>query len=322
MRKLSYLLAAFLAASTLSAGAAEPWPTQPVRLIVGYAPGGSTDVFARALAAKLGERWKKEVIVDNKPGASEIVGASTVAGAKPDGYTLLVSTDQALLSNRFLFSKLPYDPSKSFVPVIRAMDAPMVLVVRANSSYRSVAQLIDAAKREPNKITYSSNGPGGHIHQALNWLGVKAGVQFSHIPYKGGGPAIQAVLASEVEMTTVPLSVAEPFLKANSLRALAVTSPKRIPALSAIPSLTELSYDVDVQALSAIVAPAGTPTEIVSKIANDVRAIVNDREFSTREIERYGFFVIGDNPREFADYLTRAASGYQARIKAANVKLD
>lgn len=323
MRQTLRIAAGLLCASLAwSAAAADPYPSQPVRLVIGYAPGGSTDVFARALAQKLGERWKKEVYVDNKPGASEIIGATAVANAKPDGHTLLVATDQALLSNPFLFSKLTYDPNKSFVPVVRAVSSPMLLLVRANSPYKNVSELVETAKREPGKITYSSNGPGAHMHQALNWLGVKGGAKFTHVPYKGGGPAIQAVLAGEVDMTTVPLAVAESFLKANTLRALAVTSPKRIPVLPEVPSLAELGYDVDVQALVSIVAPAGTPAVIVNKISDDVRAIVNDPAFAAAEINRYGYFVIGDTPKQFADYLAQAASVYRARISAADVKLD
>ncbi|WPB55913.1 tripartite tricarboxylate transporter substrate binding protein [Xylophilus sp. GOD-11R] len=318
----SWLTALLLSALPPAALAADVYPSQPVRLIVGYAPGGSTDVFARALAQKLSEKWKREVFVDNRPGGSEIVGAAAVASAKPDGYTLLLSTDQALLSNQFLFHKLPYDPVKGLLPIIRTMDAPMVMVVRANSPYQNVAQLLDAARRDPGKVSYSSNGPGGHIHQALNWLAVKAGVKFIHAPYKGGGPAMQAVLAGDVDMTAVPLSVAEPFLKSNTLRPLAATSARRLPVLADTPTLAELGYDVVVQALTAVVAPAGTPLDVVAKIATDVKAIVAEPVFAEREIVRYGCFAIGDDPREFSQYLARAASIYQARVVAADVKLD
>jgi tripartite-type tricarboxylate transporter receptor subunit TctC len=304
------------------AAASDSFPSQPVKLVVGWAPGGSTDVFARALAVRLGERWKKEVIVDNRPGASEIIGAQLVAAAKPDGLTLLVATDQALLSNQFLFSKLPYGPTSSFVPVTRAMEAPMVLIVRATSPYQNVTQIIDAARRAPGRVSYSSNGPGSHLHQAINWLAVKAGVQLTHAAYKGGGPAVQAVLAGEVDMTVVPLSATESFLKSNMVRALAVTSAKRLPVLPSVPTLSELGYDVVVQPLTAIVAPAGTPPDIVAKIAADVRAIVADPAFAAREIDQYGYFAIGDSPREFGEYLVKAAPAYRARIQATHVKLD
>lgn len=315
------MVVALVASLALPATAADPYPSQPVRLVVGWAAGGAVDALARALALKLGERWKREVIVENKPGASEIIGATTVASAKPDGHTLFMATDTALQSNEFLFSKLPYS-IKSFAPVTRVSNSPLVLLVRAESIYQSVPQLVAAAKQSPGKITYSSNGLGGQGHLASNWFAVKADVQFTHVPYKGGAPAMQAVLAGEVDMVAVGLGTAGSFLQSGKLRALAVTSPKRMPVLPAVPSLTELGYDVDVQVLNAIVAPAGTPPDIVAKIATDVAEIIADPAFSARNIEKVGNIAIGDSPKEFADYLVRDASRYRAQISAANVKLD
>jgi tripartite-type tricarboxylate transporter receptor subunit TctC len=321
-RLLTALLAVICTLAPLPASAADPYPAQPVKLVVSWPAGGGVDVFARALAVKLGERWKKEVIVDNKPGASGIVGASAVANARPDGYTLLLSTDQELLSNQFLFSKLPYSPTKSFIPVVRTMEAPMVIVVKADSPYQNVKELVDAAKKSPGKINYGSNGPGTHVHVAFNWFALKAGAQFAHIPYKGAAPAIQAVLGGEIDMTAVGLSAAEPFLKSNMLRAIAITSPSRIKAIPTVPTLTEFGYDVNVQFLTALVAPAGTPPDVVAKIARDVKQILADPAFVQHDIERFGSVAIGDTPNEFANYLVKASPLYAERIGATNVKLD
>ena len=234
---------------------------------------------------------------------------------------LFRSTDVGLQSNEFLFSKLAYGPS-SFAPVIRIAETPLVLVVRTDSPYNTMAQLVEAAKRAPGKISYGSSGVGGHVHIALNWLGVKAGVQFNHVPFKGGAPAVQGLLSGDVDLTAVPYAAVETFIKSNMLRPIAVSSARRIPVLSTVPSLTELGYEVNVQVLNALVAPANTPKEIVTKIADDVRQIVAIPDFAAQNIDRYGYFTIGDTPAEFADYLVKDRDRRRARIAAANVKLD
>jgi len=303
--------------------AADSFPSQTVRLVVAWPPGGSTDVFSRALAQKLSERWKRGVIVENRPGASGVIGATYVANAKPDGHTLLMATDQELLSNQFLFSQLSYSPTKSFAPITRVLDAHLVLIVRSDSPYQNVAQLVDAAKRAPGKLTFASNGPGSHLHVAMNWFAMKAGIELTHVPYKGGAPAIQAVMAGDVDMTAVPLSAVEPFLKSNNVRALAVTAPQRLEPLAAVPTLKELGYDVDYSLLTvSIVAPANTPRDVTEKIARDVKDVMADRAFRAEQADRYGYITIVDTPTEFANYLVTAAPLYRARIEATNVKLD
>lgn len=316
------MLSAFCAGIALSSFAAEPYPSQSVRLVVGWAPGGYTDALARALAARLTDRWKTQVVVDNRPGASEIIAASMVSSAKPDGYTLFFATDQALLANQFLYSKLPYSASRNFVPVTRVATAPAAVLVRADGPYSTLRDLVEAARRAPGKLTYGSNGPGSQGHLIGNWFAVKAGVQLTHVPYKGGAPAVQALLAGEVDMVPIGLGSVGAHLKANTLRALAVTSPKRIPGMPDVPTFIDAGYDVEVQVMFAMVAPAGTDANIVTKIARDVREIITEPGFAESQIERHGNFVVGDTPQEFADYLANDVPRVRARIAAAKVKLD
>lgn len=308
------------AASTAWASDADTYPSQPVRLVVGWSAGGYTDVLARAFAARLGEKWKQSVIVDNRPGASEIIGASFVANSKPDGLTLFLSTDQALQSNEYLYSKLPYNPSRSFAPIMRLATAPAALLVRADSPYQNLDQLIKAAKSTPGKLTYGSNGMGSQGHIIVNWFAVKAGIQLTHVPYKGGAPATQALMAGEIDM--LPIGLGGLDLKASKLRALAITSSTRISTMPDLPTFVESGHDVDFQVMFALVAPASTPPAIVAKIAEDGKAILADPAFSRTQIERFGNFVVADDPRSFAEFLTKDAPRVRARIVAADVKLD
>jgi tripartite-type tricarboxylate transporter receptor subunit TctC len=313
-------LSAFCAAWAPRVFAADPYPARTVRLVVGWPAGGYTDALARALAVRLGQKWKQQVIVDNRPGASEIIGASFVASAPPDGYTLFMATDQALMANEFLYSKLPYKAARAFAPVTRVAMAPSALLVRADSPYETLAQLVDAAKRNPDKLTYGSNGSGSQGHIIGNWFAQTAGIRLTHVPYKGGAPALQALMGGEIDMLPLPLAGLD--LKASKLRALALTSDKRSPSAPDVPTFSECGYDVDVRTLFSLVAPAATSPAIVSAVARDVKEILSDPSFSQPQIERFGNASVGDTPREFAQFLESEAPKVRARILAANVKLD
>lgn len=314
------VLSALCAAVADAAFSADTYPTHPVRLVVGWPPGGYTDVLARALAARLSQKWKQQVIIDNRPGASEIIGASFVASALPDGYTLFMATDQALLANPFLYPNLAYNPRQAFAPVTRVATAPSALLIRADSPYEDLAQLVDAAKRDPEKLTYGSNGPGSQGHVIGNWFAQKAGIRLTHVPYKGGAPALQALMAGEIDMLPLPLGGLD--LKASKLRAVGLTSDKRSPAAPDVPTFTESGYDVVIKTLFSLVAPAGTSPAIVSTVADDVKAILADPSFAQTQVERFGNTVVADSPREFAEFLTAEAPRVRARILATNVKLD
>jgi tripartite-type tricarboxylate transporter receptor subunit TctC len=248
---------------------AQEWPQQPVRLVVPYAPGGAVDIMARALADGLGMRWKQPVVVENRAGASEIIAATFVKDAPPDGYTLFLATEVALETNPFLFSKLAYDPEKDFLPITRVIEGGLIYVVRNDSPIKSMQDLMARAKVKPNTVSYGSSGPGGAIHLATHWLGTVAGnVQFLHVPYKGAAPIMTDLLAGQIDFTAVPLSVAAPFLESKKMRALAVSGSTRLALLPDVPSFTDLGYEEAIsQFMLGLVGPAKMPLNLAKTIA-------------------------------------------------------
>jgi tripartite-type tricarboxylate transporter receptor subunit TctC len=303
---------------------AQGWPSKPVRVIVPYPPGTSSDVTMRAIGEKLSQKWGQPVVVENKPGASEIVGILSVVQAQPDGYTIGMATEGGLEVNAFLFSKLPYNPVTDLTPITRLVGGPLVYVVRGDSPHNTIGQLLDAAKKAPGKISYGSSGAGGGIHLSVNWLAVQAGnVQFIHAPYRGANLAVQDVLAGSIQFAASPLSIVMPFITDGKLRAIAATSTARLRTLPNVPTLSELGYmDSDYYYMLALAGPAKLPPAVASKIATDVRAIVRDPEFQAKYTEPFGFTLFTDSPEEFAQFLAIDREKQRARVKAANVQLD
>lgn len=266
---------------------AQEWPQQPVRIVVPYVAGGAVDIMARVLADKLGVRWKRPVVVENRAGASEIVAATFVKDAPPDGYTLFLATEVGLETNRYLFSKLSYDPEKDFLPITRVIEGALIYVVRSDSPIASMQDLMARAKAKPNTVSYGSSGPGGAIHLATHWLGTVAGnVQFLHVPYKGSAPTMTDLLAGQIDFTAAPLSVVAPFLLSRKMRALAVSSPTRLAPLPGVPSFAELGYEKAVSSfMFGLVGPARMPAALAKTIAPDVAAVVNDKAFQEKNVD-------------------------------------
>jgi tripartite-type tricarboxylate transporter receptor subunit TctC len=326
--RLSPVWAALLAiACALQGGTAaaqaSSYPERPVKLVVAYVPGGIFDIFGRAIAQRLTEVWKQSVVVENRPGASEIIGAQSVATSAPDGYTLFVSSETALQTNPLLYSKLPYDPIKDFAPIIRIAEGTRVLVVRQDSPIKSLQDLENAARKEPGAISYGTSGVGTPVHILQNWFGKQTGTQYNHIPYKGTVQAVQDLVGGQLDFTWAPLPLVEPFIKNGRLRPLAVTGRARMTALPAIPTLTELGHpDMDMNLMISLVAPARTPSDIVAKIARDVRAVLRDKRFEQQVTLANAFTTVADTPAEFAASLQEEAPAFRERIKALNVRLD
>jgi len=306
------------------AGAAQDWPTQPVTIVVPYAPGGAVDIMGRALAEKLAIRWKQPVVVDNRAGGTEVIAANAVARAKPDGYTLFLATEVGLETNPFLFSKLPYNPSKDFTLITRVIEGPLVYVVRSDSPIRTIQELVQKAKEHPNQISYGSSGPGGSVHLAVNWFAIASGnTPFTHVPYRGSAPAVQDVLAGIVQFTAAPLSLLAPFIKENRLRAIATSGSTRIRTLPDVPTLTESGYkDSVIQYMFGLVGPAKMAPELAERIANDVASVMHDPEFLARNVEPNGFSLAVETPKQFERYLNDDREITKVRVKAANVQLD
>ena len=250
---------------------AQSYPSKAVRIIVPYAPGGSNDVLARMVAKHLQDTLKQPFVVENKPGASGQIGAEAAAKSPPDGYTLLVAPNDVMTVTPNLFPNGPYDPINDFEPIATLGAVPIVLVVNASSSYKSVPDLIAAAKSGPRPLTYASSGAGGPQHMSAELFAQMTGVKMTHVPYKGNVPALTDLLGGQVDLLFSPINSALPHIKSGKLRALAMASDKRVSSLPDIPTLTEAGvagYKSDIWI--GLFAPAKTPRDIVDKLGAEV----------------------------------------------------
>jgi tripartite-type tricarboxylate transporter receptor subunit TctC len=268
--KLSVAIAGALAALVVASSAiAQDYPTRPVTWIVPFPPGGVTDNGARTVAKVLSEKLGQPVIVENKPGAGGIVGTEYVVNSKPDGYTFLYASNGPLVTYQFLYKKLSYDPQKSLTPVHGMADSPMLMMVRADAPYRTFAEFIDYARKNPDKLNYFSVGQGSTQHLATELLLREAGIKMAHIPYKGTAPGLTDLLAGVIDVMFDYAVVMKPQIDAGKLRALAVTSEKRLAIMPDVPTFGEQGYPgVVFTAWATIVFPAGVPQPIVDKLAD------------------------------------------------------
>ena len=272
-RTASTLLGATLLATAVSAQAA--FPERAVKIIVGFAPGGS-DISARILAQKLTELWKQPVVVDNRPGAGSNIGADAAAKSPPDGYTLLLCVNSYTI-NTTVYKNLSWDLLRDFAPVGRYAASPLVVVVNSKSSIKSVPELIARAKANPGKINYGSAGAGTAPHLAAELFAIQAGVELTHIPYKGSAPSVTALAGDEVQMSFGALSAFDSFIKSGRLRPLAVTTAKRSAQLPELPTVAESGipgFDVDIW--YGFLAPAKTPPAIVKQLSDDLAKVMAD----------------------------------------------
>ena len=260
-----------LLASTCAS--AQAYPSQPIRLIVGYTPGTGIDIIARTVGQKLSERLGQPVTVENKPGASGNIGTDTVAKAKPDGYTLLVTVSTFAVVPA-LYKSLPFDPVKDFVPISLSAWGSMMLAATPSAKIDSVAQLIQAAKANPGKLNYGSPGVATPHHLAMELFKNVTGTSITHVPYKGTAGAITDLLGGQISVMFVPIHVALPYVKAGKLVGLAVGSPKRHPTAPDLPTLTELGVPgIEVDLWYGFMAPRGTPRDVIAKLNSELKAI-------------------------------------------------
>jgi tripartite-type tricarboxylate transporter receptor subunit TctC len=307
------LLAAALATQ------ARAFPDKPVRLVVPYSAGGSTDLISRALGQKLSEMWGQTVVIDNRPGGSTIIATDIVAKSAPDGYTLLVTTTSFTIVPS-LTDKLPYDPAKDFEPITLINTTPLVLVVNPGVPAKSVKELIALAKARPGELNFGSAGSGGSNHLAGELFNVMAGVKIVHVPYKGNAPALNDLVGGHVDIVFNGLTSAVPLIKAGRLRPLAVTSLTRSSALPDIPTLDELGLKgFQAVAWNGLSAPARTPKDVIRRINADVLKVIRSPEFVER-LTAEGSDAVGDSPEQFAAFLQEETARWNKLIKFANIK--
>ncbi|MBV7485467.1 tripartite tricarboxylate transporter substrate binding protein [Bordetella sp. BOR01] len=315
-----------LAAGLLSlAGTAQAagYPERPLRMLVGFPAGGASDVAARAVAAKMEALLGQPVVVENKPGAASNIASDAVAKAKPDGYTMLFGTI-SLSINGSLYKSLPYDPVRDLTPVSQLSSAPFLLVVNPKSPIHSVADLIDTAKhaekgRAPDYAT-AGNGSGSHLFMEL--FSARAGIELSHVPYRGAAPAMADVLGGQVPLTFDNIITTLPLIETGKLRALAVSSAQRSPAAPDIPTLAELGVkDYDATSWFGLFVPAGTPPDIVSKLGEAAVQAVKTPEVSAT-LRKVGAEPVGSTPAEFAAFFKEEVAKWAEVVQRANVQID
>jgi len=306
-----------IASLALAAGAAfaQAWPSRAVTLVVPFPPGGGTDTGARIVAEQLSKKWGQPVLVDNKGGAAGQIGADLVAKARPDGYTLLMGNIGTQAINPALYSKMPYDPDKAFAPVALVAELPLAMMVHPGVPANNVKDFIALAKAQPGKLSYSSSGAGGGPHLAAEMFKDATGSFILHVPYRGGGPAIADLLAGHVQLSFMTVLEAGGHIKAGKLRALAVTSGKRVSALPEVPTLAEAALP-GFNSISwiGLLAPAGTPREIVERISADVREAVG-REDVKDKLVQLGAVPAAGTPAQFSALIDNDRKRYATIIR-------
>ena len=296
---------------------AQAWPSKPVRIVVAYPPGGGIDVLGRQLADKLTGMWGQPVVVDNRPGANTIVASDAVAKAAADGHTILLTSDATFSINPHLYAKLPFDPQRDFVPVTMIVIFQQFLVAHPSLAASTLPELIDLAKKNPGKINYASYGSGSQPHLAGEMLKHKAGIDLVQVPYKGIAPALQAVIAGEVQLTFSGIASSLPHIKAGRLKAIAVGGAKRSPALPQVATFAEHGYpEVETHAWFAFFMPAGSPREAVQRTYADVKRILDEPEFRQKAIVDKGYEAVGSAPQDFAAYIR---TDYESRGRAVKI---
>lgn len=313
-----------LAAALVCANAvAQGYPSRPMRLIVPYPPGGPLDIMARAIGQKLTEAWSQPVVVDNRAGAGGNIGADLVAKSPADGYTLLMGAVATHAINPSLYAKVPYDPVKDFAPVALVAQVPNILVVNPSVPARTVPELIELARARPGYLNFGSGSTGSTGHLAGELFNTMAGVKMVHIPYKGGAPAMADLLAGQVQLMFDNLANALPHVKAGKLRALAVTTLARSPAVPDLPTIAESGLPgFDLTTWFGIMVPAGTPPDIVTRLNTEIVRALNAKDMRER-LEKMGAEVPADNtPEHFAAFIRSEAAKYAKVVRQSGAKVE
>ena len=317
--RIAFVLCAPLYLAT-AVHAAEPYPNRPIRMILPIAPGGGVDTFARQLGPKLGERLKQTIVMDNRAGGGGSIGAELTARATPDGYTLML-TGSAFLIRTLLYPSA-YHPLKDFAPVTQLVKHPYVMVVASGVPARSVGDFVTWAKANPDRVNYASSGSGSLIHLTGELFKAKTGTAMTHIPYKGISPGLVDMFSGRVHLTFASLNTTHPHITAGRLRALGVTSGKRVSPLADVPTLEEAGVkDFEVTQWFGVLAPAGTPAPLVARLQREIAAILRNPGDAKHMIAE-GSEAVGNSPAEFARVMQREHSDWNALIRSANIRAD
>lgn len=324
MRLPTSVFAALLSAivCTTAQGADAPYPERPVRMMVPFPPGGANDIVARLVAQKLSERWGKPVVIDNRAGAGGNIGTEVGARANPDGYTLTIGSTSTYCTNVALDPKLSFDPRRDFAPITLIVTAPNIMVIHPSVPAGTVPEFIKYAKANSNRLNYSTFGNGSTSHLIGEMFKSAAGIGMVHVPYKGGGPALAAVMGGEVQLTFSNLSVALPQVTGGKVRGIAVTSAKRATALPELPTVAESGLPgFEAIASVGILAPAGTRRALVMRVNQDVHSLVNEAAMKEQFISR-GLEIALSTPEEFARYIRIEIERWSKVVRDAGIRMQ
>ena len=300
---------------------AQPFPSKPVRIIVAFPPGGGTDIVARAMGPRLTEIWGQPVVVENRAGASGVIGTEIAAKAPPDGHTLFMGTLGNFTANQYLYAKMPVDPLRDFAPLSQVVAVHFIMISHPSLPAKNVKELIALAKAHPGQINYSSSGPGGAPHLGMELFKSMAGVNLVHIPYKGSGPSFVDLLAGQVSLTCDSLLQALPYVKEGRLRALAVLGSKRTSLLPDVPTVGETVRGYDLTNWFGLALPAATPRELVNRIYADAAKVMQQADFKER-ISNMGADVVGSTPDQFGAFMKSESAKWGKVIREAGIKAE
>jgi tripartite-type tricarboxylate transporter receptor subunit TctC len=316
------LFAAALGMLLALAAHAQPWPGKPVKLVVPFTAGGSTDTVARIIAEKLSTRLGQPVVVENKAGAGGALGSDFVAKSPPDGYTLLVGTSSTMAIAPWVYTKLPYNPTRDFAPVTLLGIADIIVVVNSEVPIRTTKQLLDYAKANPGKLTFASGGNGSISHLLGEYFKSMAKVDMLHVPYKGDAQMVTDLLGGQVSLAFGTAVAWLPHIKSGKVAAIAVTNPKRSTTLTDLPTLNESGVPgYEAVQWFGIAAPTGTPREVIQRLNTEITAILAIPDVQKRFVD-LGFDVVGDTPDEFAAFLRAENAKWKKIAEIAGTKLD
>jgi tripartite-type tricarboxylate transporter receptor subunit TctC len=320
---LRAIAAALLALCAITSAPAQDYPTKPVRFVVPYAAGGSGDLLARLVGEKLSRLWGQQVVVDNKPGAGGIIGTEAVARAKPDGYTILNGTSGPFGSFPSLYKKLSFDPLKDFIPVHGLSESPMIICVRPDSKFKTIKELVAFAKANPDKVNYGTTGMGAGSHLFMEMLQQAAGMRVTVVPYKGSAQQISDLLGGNIDMVLEYSVVVTQMIKDGKLVPIGVTGRKRLKHLPEVSTVEEQGFPgVWLTAWSSALAPAGTPPEVVDKLANAFEEMLKEPSIQKYADDNGANLMVGIKKEAFRDFIIKDMAKLKGVTEKANIKLD
>jgi tripartite-type tricarboxylate transporter receptor subunit TctC len=320
MRRVAAAL--FVALAFSGAAAAQGWPEKPVRFIVGFTPGGPSDIIARALGQKLADLWGQQVVIENRPGAGGNIAAEIAAKSAPDGTTWLLGNNSILATNQSLYRKLGYDPVKDFAPVALVALQPNILVVNPGVPANSVKELIALARAKPGQLNYASSGSGAAAHLAGELFKAMTGVDMVHIPYKGAQPALTDVISGQAQLMFATSASVIPYIKAGRLRALAVTTARRSATVPELPTLSEAGVPgFEAITWHGVVVPSATPAPLIERLNRDIVDVLRMPDLRER-LESLGAELAAGTPRDFADYIAREIPKWTKVVKDSGARAE